>query len=78
MILVPTLPLIVAQLMNVESSALLMLVPSLSQATLIGDMMTGAPIKALHVVLSVASTSACAALLSWLAVMLYSRERILI
>ncbi|MFB3104233.1 MAG: ABC transporter permease, partial [Pseudomonadales bacterium] len=49
-ILVPTLPLIVAQLMNVESSALLMLVPSLSQASLIGEMMTGAPISALHVV----------------------------
>ncbi len=77
-ILVPTLPLIVAQLMNVESSALLMLVPSLSQATLIGEMMTGAPINALHVVLSVAATSAGAGLLAWLAVRLYSRERILI
>ncbi len=77
-ILVPTLPLIVAQLMNVESSALLMLVPSLSQATLIGELMTGAPISALHVALSVAATSAGAALFAWLAVNLYSRERILI
>ncbi len=77
-ILVPTLPLIVAQLMNVESSALLMLVPSLSQATLIGELMTGAPISALHVALSVAATSAGAAFFAWLAVNLYSRERILI
>ena len=77
-ILVPTLPLIVAQLMNVESSARLMLVPSLSQATLIGEIMTGAPISTLHVALSVAATSAGAALLAWLAVSLYSRERILI
>lgn len=77
-ILVPTLPLIVAQLMNVESSAQLMLVPSLSQATLIGEIMTGAPINAVHVVLSVVATSAGAALLAWFAIRLYSREQILI
>ena len=77
-ILVPTLPLIIAQLMSVKSSAGLMLVPSLSQATLIGELLTGSPISTLHLALSVTATSAGAALLAWTAIRLYSRERILI
>lgn len=77
-ILVPTLPLIIAQLMSVKSSAAIMLVPSLSQATLIGELLTGSPISALYVALSAIATSAGAALLAWAAISLYSRERILI
>ena len=77
-ILVPTLPLIVSQLMNVEPSARLMLLPSLSQAMLIADLIVGRTIDVLHVVISAASTLAAGALLAWLAVRLYRRERILI
>jgi len=40
-ILVPTLPLIITQLLNVEPSTLLMCVPSLSQALLINDLVAG-------------------------------------
>lgn len=77
-ILVPTLPLILTQLLDVGASSALMTVPSLSQATLIGQLITGEPVSALHVILSVVSTLAAASLLAWLAIWLYRRERILI
>lgn len=77
-ILVPTLPLIITQLMNIESSLALMSVPSLSQALLINDLISGASISPSYVVVSVIATSASAGLLAWLATYLYSRERILI
>ena len=77
-ILVPTLPLIVTQLMNVEASIVLMSVPSLSQSLLINDLISSAPIDPSYVVVSAVCTSIAAALLAWLATYLYSRERILI
>ena len=76
-VLVPTLPLIVAQLMNVESTRAIMLVPSLSQSNLMSDLIKGESIPALFAVLSMGSTTLCAALLAWLAIRLYNRERIL-
>ncbi len=77
-ILVPTLPLIITQLLNVESSLALMTVPSLSQALLINDLIGGGKVDSAYVAASFIATSLLAALLSWLAVHLYSRERILI
>ena len=77
-ILIPTLPLIITRLMNVESSAMLMLMPSLSQGTLINDFIAGDPINWLYLLISVAATSFLAGLLTLLAVYLYRRERILI
>ncbi len=76
-VLVPTLPLIVAQLLNLETTLSVMLVPSLSQATLMADLIIGDAISGLHVAVSMLSTTACALLLGWLAVWLYRRERIL-
>jgi len=77
-ILVPTLPLIITQLMNVKSSTALMSVPSLSQALLINELIGDASVNPLHIAVSVATTSLAAALIAWLAIRLYSRERILI
>jgi len=77
-VLVPTLPLILVRLLNIETSTALMAVPSLSQATLIDDLIAGAAISPVHVLLSYAVTGALAAALIWLAVVLYRRERILI
>lgn len=77
-VLVPTLPLILTQLMNVEPSAWLMLVPSLSQSLLIGELITGAPINAGYLAISLIATSLVAAGVIRLAIWLYSRERILI
>ena len=77
-ILIPTLPLIITRLMNVESSATLMLIPSLSQGTLINDLIAGDPLNWQFLGISVFATSVMAGLLTLLAVHLYSRERILI
>jgi len=77
-ILVPTLPLILTQLMNVEPSALLMTVPSLSQSMLIGQLITGETIDLQYAGVSFFATSIAAALMVRLAIWLYSRERILI
>ncbi|MDP6374223.1 MAG: ABC transporter permease [Pseudomonadales bacterium] len=77
-ILVPTMPLIITQLMNVETSTWLMFVPSLSQATLVSDVITGEIIEPLHFLISAVSTAVLACLLAYLAVALYRKERILV
>lgn len=77
-VLVPTLPLILTQLMNVAPSAPLMMVPSLGQSMLIGQLITGEPVSYLHVVLSVVMTGLAALAVIRLAIWLYSRERILV
>ena len=77
-ILIPTLPLIIAQILNVEPSTLLMLVPSLSQSTLISDLITGEGVAPLHVAVSAVTTGCLAAGLTWIAIALYRRENILI
>ncbi len=77
-ILVPTLPLIVTQMMSIEPSAVLMMVPSLSQSMLINQLITGDALNFLHVGISMAMTSLAAALMIRLTIWLYNRERILI
>lgn len=76
-ILVPTMPLIVASIMNVRPSLALMAVPSLSQHLLITNLIRGEPIEPLMLALSVASTLLLGALLAYAAIRLYERERIL-
>ena len=77
-ILIPTLPLIITRMLNVEPSAALMLLPSVSQGTLINGFIADDPIDWLYLVISVGATSVWAALLTLVAVFLYRRERILI
>ena len=77
-ILIPTLPLIITRLMNVDSSATLMLIPSLSQGTLINDFIAGDPMNWQYLAISVCATIILAAFLTLLAIYLYRRERILI
>jgi sodium transport system permease protein len=77
-ILVPTMPLIVTQMLDLQPSALLMLVPSLSQATLITSLIKGEPVALGHLAISVSATTLLAALAAWLAVALYRRERMLV
>ena len=78
LIMVPTLPVIFAQLSGVEPSLALMLVPSLSQSLLISDLISSTPISGAEVALSALCTTLFAAALTWLAIRLYQRERILI
>jgi sodium transport system permease protein len=77
-ILIPTFPLILTRLMNVETSIWLMLVPSLSQANLISDVISNQLVLASHLALSASVTAGLAAALAYLAIWLYRRETILI
>ena len=77
-VLIPTLPLIITQLLNLQPTDALMLVPSISQASLISEVIKGEPLAWGRVIVSAASTTLLAALLGWLAVRLYQRERIIV
>ena len=76
-LLVPTLPLAFATFLNIEPTATLMWIPSLSQHLLITTLIKDQPLDALFVAISVVSSLAFGALLGWLAVRLYRREAIL-
>jgi sodium transport system permease protein len=76
-LLVPTLPIAIAGLLDVRASAPLMAVPSLSQHLLIQGLLRDEPLPAAYVAISVASTLAVGAALTWLAGRLYRREKIL-
>jgi sodium transport system permease protein len=75
--LVPTLPIALAGLLDLKATPLLMAVPSLSQHLLIQGFLRGEPLPASYVGISVASTLLFGALLTWVAGRLYRRERIL-
>jgi len=75
--LIPTLPIALAGLLGIKASAPLMAVPSLSQHLLIQGFLRGEPLPAAFAAISVASTLACGALLTWIAGRLYQREKIL-
>jgi sodium transport system permease protein len=76
-LLVPTLPLMFAALLNVDMETRLMWIPSLSQHLLITALIKQEPLPPLLVAISAASTLALGALLAGLAVRLYKREAIL-
>lgn len=77
LIMVPTVPIIFTQLMGVEASRWMMLVPSLGQSLLIQDFLTNEAVSGINLLLSALSTSALAALLTRAAIGIYNRERIL-
>jgi sodium transport system permease protein len=76
-LLVPTLPIAVAGVLEVAPSPALMAVPSLSQHLLMQGLLRGEPLPASHALISVASTLALGVALTWLAGRLYGREKIL-
>jgi hypothetical protein len=75
--LVPTVPIAIAGVLEVEPQAPLMLVPSLSQHLVIQALMRGDALPGSWVALSVTGTLALGLLLAWLAGNLYRREAIL-
>ena len=75
--LVPTLPLVGTQLADVDSTWWLMLIPSLSQANFVTDVISDEPFNLLFFAISVVATSLLALALMWLAVRLYRPERLL-
>jgi sodium transport system permease protein len=76
-LLVPTMPIIFAGLLSVRASMTLMMLPSMSQHLLMTSLLRDEPLPASYVMMSVASTLLCGALLAWIAGRLYRRESIL-
>jgi sodium transport system permease protein len=76
-LLVPTLPLAFATMLNIEPEPRLMWIPSLSQHLLITTLIKDQPLNPSFVAISVVSTLVLGVLLGWLAVRLYRREAIL-
>ena len=76
-LLVPTLPLAFATLLNIEPEAKLMWIPSLSQHLLITTLIKDQPLTPSFVAISAVSSLGFGVLLAWLAMRLYRREAIL-
>ncbi len=76
-LLLPTLPILIVSLLTLRPKLEYMFVPSLSQHLLLIDMVKNEPIDPLHVAISVTSTLAIGALLTWLCARLYRREGLL-
>lgn len=72
--LLPTLPLIIASIMNVRPSMPLMFVPSLSQHLLVTNLVRGEPIQVAYLLVSIGWTLLLGAILTWVAVRLFKRE----
>jgi len=76
-LLIPTLPLAFATILNIEPAPKLMWIPSLSQHLLVTTLIKDQPLTLAFVALSIGSTLVFGALLALLAVRLYRREAIL-
>jgi len=76
-LLVPTLPLVFATMMNVKATSALMWIPSLSQHLLVTALVRQDPIPVAYVTQSALATLAAAAVLALVAMRLYERERVL-
>ena len=76
-LLVPTLPIAVAGVLEVSPSPALMAVPSLSQHLLMQGLLRGEPLPASYVTISVTTTLGIGLALAWVAGRLYRREKIL-
>jgi sodium transport system permease protein len=76
-LLVPTVPIAIAGVLEVAPQAALMLVPSLSQHLLIQGLIRGEPLPAAWALVAAASCLALGLALAWLAGRLYRREAIL-
>ncbi|HET7607768.1 MAG TPA: hypothetical protein VFL84_03760, partial [Gammaproteobacteria bacterium] len=76
-LLIPTLPVAFATMLNIEPEPKLMWIPSLSQHLLVTTLIKDQPLAPAFVALSAASTLLFGVLLGLLAVRLYRREAIL-
>ncbi len=76
-LIVPTLPLIVATMLNIRPGLELMWIPSLSQHLLITELIRAEPMNLGHLALSTSCTLAFGILLAWIAIRLYGREKLL-
>ena len=76
-LLVPTLPIMLAAIQSLKPALPMMVVPSLSQHLLVTELIKNEPIDPVWIIVSAGSTTAVGILLIWVATLLYRREAIL-
>ena len=76
-LIAPTMPIFIVSILNVRSQLEFMFVPSLSQHLILVDLVKNEPLNLLHVAISITSTLAIGALLTWICARLYRREGLL-
>ena len=76
-LIAPTLPILVVSILTLRPQVEFMFVPSLSQHLILVDMVKNEPLNGLHIAISVCSTLALGALLTWICARLYRREGLL-
>ena len=74
----PTAPVVLAAVRPMQDSLPLMLVPGLSQHLLLSDVLRAEALEPLHIVASVVSTAAVAAVLVWLTVRRFRSEKLIL
>lgn len=77
LMIIPMAPFFILQFVNIRNELHSMPIPMMSQYQLLERIVLGDTTPGLYVILSVAGTLICAALLLFLAIRLYSRDRIL-
>ncbi|HNB51897.1 MAG TPA: ABC transporter permease [Anaerolineales bacterium] len=75
--LIPALPGMFLAFVPVKATLWMMLIPTFGQQLIINQLMREEPVLAMNVIVSVAVTLTVAGLLTWVAVALYRKERIL-
>jgi sodium transport system permease protein len=73
----PTLPILIVSILTLRPQLEFMFIPSLSQHLILVDMIKNEPVNALHIAISVTSTLAIGAALTWICARLYRREGLL-
>ena len=76
-LIAPTLPILVVSILTLRPKLEFMFVPSLSQHLILVDMVKNEPLNGLHIAISVCSTLAFGAILTWACARLYRREGLL-
>ncbi len=73
----PTLPILIVSILTLRPQLEFMFIPSLSQHLILVGMIKNEPVNLLHVAISVSSTLAIGAVLTWICARLYRREGLL-
>jgi hypothetical protein len=76
-LLIPTLPLLIATLLNVQPELGLMWIPSLSQHLLVTALLKAAPLGIAHAATSAVASIGLGAVLVLISIRLYDRETLL-
>jgi sodium transport system permease protein len=76
-LIAPTLPILIVSILTLRPQLEFMFIPSLSQHLILVDMVKNEPLNGLHIAISVCSTLAIGALLTWVCARLYRREGLL-